>query len=224
MRRDGWKVALPKVGQEIVQLPYRRLRFYLLSRQLDIPLPDLQPGIELMIRPFVFSDLAAVHEIDRPSESRSCAERLAHGQYGLAAVHAGKVVGVAWGASRTNSNMEKVISNLEPGDILCNDAYTAPEFRGKGIQTALTLARFRRFRDLGYRRAICYIEIQNSPSLAVWQRKFGAQIAGEIDFLRVGLWYRVRYVQNPDSRKSHEQHAAAEEQTSRNVIAKHKAT
>ena len=60
------------------------------------------------------------------------------------------------------------------------------------VQTALTLARFRMFHELGYRRAVCYIEEKNAPSLAVWQRKFAGQTIGRIDFIRLGLWYRVR--------------------------------
>jgi hypothetical protein len=48
------------------------------------------------------------------------------------------------------------------------------------------------FRHLSYRRAFCYIEAGNSPSLAVWQRKLGCTSAGRIDFLRIGSWYRVR--------------------------------
>ena len=77
--------------------------------------------------------------------------------------------------------------------MLCADVYTNPAFRGQGVQTALTLARFRLFRDLGYHRAISYIEVCNAPSLAVWQRKLGSVTIGQIDFLRVGLWRRVRY-------------------------------
>lgn len=76
--------------------------------------------------------------------------------------------------------------------MICVDAYRAPAFRGRGVQTALTLARFRLFRDLGYRREVTYIEQRNDPSLAVW-RKAGSQVVGHVDYIRIGPWRRLRY-------------------------------
>ena len=81
---------------------------------------------------------------------------------------------------------------LDPGDVLCTDASTASAYRGQGVQTALTLARLRLFRDLGYRRALATIEVRNHLSLAVW-RKVGAQAIGRMTFFRIGPWRRVRY-------------------------------
>ena len=76
--------------------------------------------------------------------------------------------------------------------MLCTDAFTAPAFRGQGIQTTLSLARLRFFQDLGCKRAIAYIEVDNAPSLAVW-RKVEAQVVAHADFERVGPWRRTRY-------------------------------
>ena len=193
LQRDGVRSALPAIGREIVQLPYRHMNFLLLARSLIEPLPDLQPKITLDIRPFTQTGLDLVREIERPSEVRLCVRRLAHGHVGLLALHENRPAGHAWACIKIDPGLERVHPRLEPGDVLCADVYTAPAFRGQGIQTALVLARFRLFRDLGYRRAICYIEISNAPSLAVWQRKLGGQIIGQVDFIRAGPWYRVRY-------------------------------
>jgi len=88
--------------------------------------------------------------------------------------------------------LERVNLKLDSGDVLCMDAYTAPAFRGQGVQTALALARCRLFRNMGHRRAITYIIKNNYPSLVVW-RKIGSQIVGQGDFRRIGFWRRVRY-------------------------------
>jgi GNAT superfamily N-acetyltransferase len=191
-QRDGWRATLPLIGQEAARLPYRRLRFAVPARSLLEPLPDLQPKIALEIRVFQPADLALVRQINRPSEAGLYQRRLERGHTGLIAFHAGKPAGYAWGCPEIDPGLERAYWKLEPGDVFCVDAYTAPAFRGHGVQTALTLARFRLFRDLGYQRAIAYIEVHNHPSLAVWN-KFGSQIIGYIDFMRLGPWRRTHH-------------------------------
>ena len=191
IRRDGARSAVPAVGLEMARLPYRHLRFLIVARLLTEALPDLQPKLPLEIRPFEQADLEFVRQIDRPSEARACARRLERGHTGLLALHQGRMIGYAWACTEVNPLLERVQLTLAAGDVLCVDAFTAPAFRGKGVQTALALARFRLFGDLGYRRAIAYIEQRNTPSLAVW-RKVGGQEIGEIEFRRIGPWRHVR--------------------------------
>lgn len=191
--RSGlWRV-LPTIFQEITKLPYRHLKFYILHRSLSDAFPDIPAKIVLIIRPFKQSDLQLIEEIVRPSEVRQSQRHLDNGHKGLIALYQDQPVGYAWGSADINPEIEKVPIKLEPGDVLLTDVFTSPPFRGKGVQTALSLARFQMFRELGFQRAICYIEIYNAPSLAVWQRKLGVQKAGSIDFLRIGLWYKVRF-------------------------------
>lgn len=192
IHRDGLLASFPIVVQEILKLPYRKLEFHLLGRSLIEPLPNIERRIGLEIIPFQQSHIELVREIHRPSEALLCARRQARGQNGLIAFYHDQPAGYAWVSSPLDWELERVHFQIEPSDILCTDVYTAPSLRGLGVQTALTQARLQIFRDLGYRRAICYIEINNLPSLAVWQRKFNAHIAGKIYFLRIGPWYRVR--------------------------------
>ncbi len=188
--RDGWRAALPVVGREVIELPCRCKKFAILTRSLLEPLPDLEPPLALEIREFRPADLELVRPINRPSEIRTCALRLARGHQGLLGLYQGRPVGYAWSCAETS--LERVHLRLEPGDALCTDAYTVPDFRRRGIQTALTIARFRLLRDLGYRRAVAYIEQNNRPSLAVW-RRVGGQVAGYFCFIRIGPWRWVRY-------------------------------
>jgi GNAT superfamily N-acetyltransferase len=197
LRRDGLLRALPLIALELGRLPFNHLSYRLITRSLDEPLPDLKSRIELEIRPFAASDLPLTRTLDRPSEGRLCARRLERGQMGVIALHKGRAVGYAWGCGEMDLELERVPLQLEPGDFLCTDMFTLPQFRGKGVQTALTLARLRLFKGLGYRRALCYIEAGNAPSLAVWIGKLGCSCAGTIDFLRVGPWYRLRLHQAP---------------------------
>jgi len=193
IRRDGWRSGLPTMGQEIAQLFYRHLEFVVVTRFLLEPLPDLQPKLAFEIREFRPSDLDLVRQMDRPSEARLCARRLACGHKGWLALYQGQPAAYAWACAEVEPTLERVCLKLEPGDMLCADVYTVPAFRGQGLQTVLTLARFQLFRDLGFRRAVTYIEKRNAPSLTVWQKKVGSQIIGQVDFVRIGPWRRLRY-------------------------------
>jgi GNAT superfamily N-acetyltransferase len=155
-------------------------------------LPGLSPKIGLDIREFKPADIDVVRQINRPSEFRACAQRLAKGHHGLLACHYDQPVGYAWTSPGDDLSLERVKLPLQPGDALCVDVYTVPAFRRLGIHTALTLARFQLLRDLGYNRAVAYIDVQNTPSLGVW-KKVDAQVIGHIDFKRVGPWRRTHY-------------------------------
>jgi GNAT superfamily N-acetyltransferase len=192
-RRKSLKSSLRLILSDMARLPIRHLKFVLLSRSLLEPFPDWESKTQLMILPFEPIDTDWVRQVNRPSEARLCAQRLAQGDKGLMAFCAGAPAGYTWGSADTYTRLERVHPRLDQGDFLCTDSYTCPKFRGLGIQTALTQARFQLFREMGFCRAISYIEIHNQPSLAVWQKKFNSQTIGMIDFLRIGPWYRVRY-------------------------------
>lgn len=193
LERDGWKSGLWSIKQELGNLPYRRLEFKIIVRSLLEPIPTIKPKIDLEIRPFNLSDIELVRQIDRPSEAKLCAARLTYGYKGLLALHQGQTVGHAWACGKINPVIERIRPKLELGDMLCVDAYTTPAFRGQGVQTALTLARFQLFHELGYRRAVTYIGVHNLPSLMVWQKKLGGQTQGKAIFIRIGPWRWVRF-------------------------------
>jgi RimJ/RimL family protein N-acetyltransferase len=188
----GFISTLPLVSLEIARLPYRHLKFLIFARSLDDPISDPEPKMPLEIRPFTESDLKFAREINRPSEARLCARRLERGHYGFIAMNHVIAAGYAWGYSEIDTQLEQIPVKLGQGDVLFNDAFTTPAYRGHGIQTSLTLARFHFFRKLGFRRAICYIENRNLPSIAVWQRKLNSSIIGRIDFKRIGPMYHVK--------------------------------
>jgi len=184
LKRDGWAWGMRQAFADALALPYRHLQFVIVARSLLEPLPDFQPEIPLDIRPFQTADLNFVRRRHLPSEAKLCQQRMRRGDYGLTACYQGETAGYAWAC--VDTNLERVTLKLLPGDALCTDAFTAPNFRQKGVQTALTVARLQLLQDKGYKRAIAYIETRNHPSLAVW-RKLGAKVISRIDFKRIGL-------------------------------------
>ncbi|MBN1224694.1 MAG: hypothetical protein JXB23_15720 [Candidatus Aminicenantes bacterium] len=176
-----------------MQLPYRHIEFLVFARVLDDSIPDIRSKISLEIKQFGFSDLESVRRVNRPSEANLCARRLAAGHMGLIAFHNSRLAGYAWGCGEIDPKIESVRPNLDPGDVLCVDAFTPQAFRNQGVQTALTLARFRMFREQGFLRAVSFIDTSNHPSLAVW-KKLEARIVSNLDFKRIGIWCKARHL------------------------------
>jgi GNAT superfamily N-acetyltransferase len=191
IKQDGFQKAVPLIIDELKQLPYRKAEFAILIRPVTMPCPAYTPKIDLNIRPLTEADLDYIAQIDRPSEVKACADRLAAGHRGLIAFHEGQPVGHAWTSTDFDADMERIDIGLKPGDLYCTDAYTAPAFRGKGIQTALTIARLELARDWGYQRTVCFIRRDNVASMAVWQRKLRAKVIGCFDFTRLGIWRKT---------------------------------
>jgi hypothetical protein len=183
--------ALARVAQEISRLPYRHFQVSVVACPLH-RLPNFQAQIPLEIRLFTAADLDMVPQIHRPSEAQLLARRLAVGHKGLGAWHEGQLIAYTWGCSPVDKSLERVYIELEPGDFLSINNYTGPLFRNKGVQTALAVAQFRMYRDLGYTRAIACIVTNNHPSLSVWH-KLGSEVIGNIDVIRVG---RLRWARH----------------------------
>jgi ribosomal protein S18 acetylase RimI-like enzyme len=190
-RTYTWRYALTQTGKQLLELPYRRIHYLMFVRLLSDPLPRLKSLPEITIRQIKSADLKAIEKIDRPSEARLCAHRLAMGHIGLIAESDQHIAGYAWACNQVEPTIERVNLCLSEGDFLCTDAFTAPAYRGRGIHTMLTLTRFKIMQALGYQRAICYIEKHNSPSIRTW-RKLGGQHIGDIEYIRLGSRRWVR--------------------------------
>ncbi|MEW6443897.1 MAG: GNAT family N-acetyltransferase [bacterium] len=186
----GWKPGLSWLGRQLAMLPYRQLRFFVLSRSLAEPMPEPAQKIALKVRPFAPGDLEWVRREIFPSEARLFQRRLERGHMGFVACHGERIVGYSWAC--TDTTLERLELRLEPGDVLFTDSFTVPAFRGRGVQTMLSLERLCAFRERGYARAILYIEVHNTPSLAVW-RKLEAQVLARVRFRRVGCWRSTQH-------------------------------
>jgi len=190
----GLKSALPEIIKSILHLPYRHMKFLVFERSLLDLIPSYNHKIDLEIREFKANDLVLIQNINRPSEVNLCARRLKSGHRGFIALLDNQVVGYAWACSKIEPKVEKIRDKIGSGEVLCVDAYTFPALRGKGVHTALTLARLRLFQELGFLRAIADIEVNNLASQAVW-KKLGGKVRGYLDYKRIGTWRKISYLQ-----------------------------
>lgn len=187
-----WPKSLLKISNELMQLPFRHIHYKVYACSVVEPVPKVRFDDSFVIRRFTFQDVPEVAKINRPSEARLCAKHLTNGHIGFSVLNNGKLAGYAWAYTKFYPDIDRFNIYLEPLDFLCNDAFTSPSFRGRGIQTSLVLARLNFFRELGYQRAICFIRRRNQPSIRVW-KKFGGVCIGDIDYFRIGNWRWKEY-------------------------------
>lgn len=193
-----WPKYLSKISKELMQLPFRHIHYKVYACSVVKPVQKDCIDSSFVIRRFTSQDVPEVAKINCPSEARLCAKHLTSGHIGFSVLNKGQLAGYAWAYTKLDPDIERFKINLEPLDFLCNDAFTSSPFRGRGLQTSLVLVRLNFFRELGYHRAICYIERRNRPSIRVWEKLEGACI-GDISYVRIGSWrckkYRLRTLQ-----------------------------
>lgn len=188
--RDGLKSSWMVILREFIQLPYRHIEYVVLACSLSKPLSEFESKLTVEIRPFLKSDLDYVRREFLPSEANMCAQRLKIGHRGLVATSKSDTAGYCWLC--TDDDLERVDMRIHHGDILITDSFTSPGFRGRGVLTQLAAAVLRYAKEKKLKRLIMYIEVNNVPSLAVWQKKMGGEVLGYIDFRRIGFWRRTQ--------------------------------
>lgn len=184
--RGGLRSALIIIAKDLIQLPYRHIEYVVLAYPLSNPITKFESELAIEIRPFLKSDLDYVRQEFLPSEANMCNRRLKSGHRGLVATLNYDPVGYCWLCK--DDELERVDLPMLPGDILITDSFTSPSIRGKSVHTQIGVAALRYAKELGFKRLIMYIVVNNTPSLTVWKKKMGAKVIGHINFKRIGFW------------------------------------
>lgn len=192
-RRDGCRPLISKVRDVVRTLPRRRLEYIVMGVPLDSSFSAPARPENIEIRPFIPSDLDFVRREHLPSEAAMCGRRLAVGQEGLTAVLESEPAGYAWLCR--NDALERVDLPVKSDEVMFTDAFTAPRFRGRGVNTSLALASLQRARKLGCSRLIGYIEAGNGASLYVWLGKMGGRVFQRLEFERIWARRRTRRIE-----------------------------
>lgn len=80
---------------------------------------------------------------------------------------------------------EKVLTSPEKGDFYVSSIAVYPEFRSRGVATALLLDAEKRAIDAKASRLVLDVEAENSPALNLY-RKLGFQEEGHTRSVRIG--------------------------------------
>lgn len=115
-------------------------------------------------------------------------DRIAKGHRCLTARHQGRLVGVMWAATENASiaYLGRAVP-FAPGDVYLFDAFTIPEYRGRGIAPSLSAELLYQFAEDGYQRAIRGTIPENTAALRA-HAKAGFHAYAVMGFLKAGPW------------------------------------
>jgi GNAT superfamily N-acetyltransferase len=99
----------------------------------------------------------------------------------------GALAHVRWDSDR-RTYLPYLKRAFEPltGDTLVVEAFTRPDFRGRGIHSQSTALAFDRARARGLTRSITMVASWNAPALHVLRDKAGREVAGSVGYWQVG--------------------------------------
>ena len=161
------------------------LRVY--ERSLEVPAPPvtLPAGVELVVmdRDHVTADL-------RDRWHPEAEQRLREGQACVVARHGTEVVAYCW-LTRTPVLVDEVghAVVLAPDEVYYYDAFTVPEWRGRGLFLAVLSHGLALARTWGAKRALIFADTKNAASRRVIERA-GFEIVHTVS--RVALWRLTR--------------------------------
>jgi ribosomal protein S18 acetylase RimI-like enzyme len=186
-RQSGFWGAARWLMQYLASVPYEQVIFDVFSRSLEEPLPGVLPRRPLTMRLATEADLPHFRDLVLPSEYQHFARRLAHGRFCFLAFPAENPADLAaycWAAGQIDPAIDRLSLSLPEGTAYVDDAYTAPAYRRQGIQTVIHLFRLAHLQQLGYKRAILIVDVNNRAS-GMLAQKLGYHRIGRATFRRV---------------------------------------
>ena len=188
--RKAWRRGLDTLKMKVVTTFYRRV--IVLAFPLDAPFRSAAP-------PRLPVDLCILTEAEldaylafRPDQSRAhIRARLERGDRCFVCRHEGRIVDAGWAATgRVPVPYLHRDLVLPSGDVYVYDAHTLPECEGRGLYVARNAFCARHYQDLGFRRCLAVVAVENKVPLAVLRRN-GARPVGGYTCLRCFGFSRV---------------------------------
>ena len=155
MIRFTWK-ALRFILRKSMGIDWRRE--ILAERSLEEPIEEFKPKIKVTIRQATDNDLDKFKGIVSESKLELFKERFEEGRICLIALDGERVISFAWISSENEYEINCCIEvklNEEEGYLF--DDYTVPEYRYKGLQTALITKRLASLKEQAYRKALVFL-------------------------------------------------------------------
>jgi GNAT superfamily N-acetyltransferase len=169
----------------IVHLIYHEVEYKVIARSLEDALPACDPSLPFVFQLANLSDLEAMKEVVAPSDLDRFGKRLEKGRICMLALHGGSFIGYGWATDRVDRNIDRIEIPLESGDVYIDDNFTVPQYRGKGVMTALHICLLKYLRERNFKRALAIVERNNIPSQIVLLKKIGYREIDQFIFRRI---------------------------------------
>jgi ribosomal protein S18 acetylase RimI-like enzyme len=194
IKRGDRRELFEWLGKTLKSLPGGTFKYRIFVVSLDKDIPALKPRLPVTIRLATEVDLDLLKGMLPPSQLYNLLHIQTHDRLIFLAFDGELPVSYCWATPQVEFTIDNIKMHLQPGDIYGGMAYTLPDFRGQGIQTALQLFRMRYLKELGYKRVVVIVEDNNQASLTM-HRKIGFTEADRLIFRRI-LWKRIYHYQD----------------------------
>lgn len=177
---------------------YRHITLSIFAVPLSQSVPTPNPKIPLDIHEFRQEDLEAVSKIIRLSEVKLIVKRLDRGHIGVIAYHENQPIAYQWACTEIDPTIDKIHVVPKPGEVYYAYAYTIPSYRRKGLQLPMGLKLAEILKNMGYKKFVTMINIQNTPSLSLWKKLVGTDELGYVELYKIGpiRWMRTTMFDN----------------------------
>jgi hypothetical protein len=165
-----------------------RHEYYVLVRDLTLPLPDVPTNPGLRWTPLTVDDIPEVHALNPAITEHEIRERLDNNQTGLLGWLDNTLAYYRWEAhGPIYLPYLGLTFRPRPADYFGVDSFTRPACRGRGIHSIGTLAALHRARALNCQRSCSLTAWWNMPSLRINTLKAGRVHVGQVGFWSVGI-------------------------------------
>ncbi len=181
---QGLGLAMATLTQTITRWFFFRGDCFLLARSLEGAMPTAHPIDGLTLKEIQSGDLGLFTGMKNPSDLLWYESLLAKGRSCIAARLDDELAAYGWFTSQVEPAVERTYVPLAPGDVFIFDLFTRPEFRRRGIQSAVLGRILALGREKGYTRALSLVRVNNAPSLNL-HTKLGFQTICRLSQTRV---------------------------------------
>lgn len=134
----------------------------LLERLLDEPLPEITPELKYQIEQAHEDDLEKFINMVDEAKYKRFKERFMKGKICFMALDGKQAIAFSWiSLDDEYETVSRVKVRLNEKEAYLFDDYVLPEYRNKGLQSALIMARLKYVHNLAYRRALALVSKKN---------------------------------------------------------------
>ena len=161
------------------ELGYRRLAIR--ECMLDRPFPEPEARVPLAFEVLDETEIDEYIAFRKGADPEIVRRRIAAGNSCFVARTEGRIISARWAATGT-AQCDYLFREVPLGsdEVYLYDAFTLPEWRGKGIFPALTSEMHRHYRAAGKKRSICFTGPENFPAMAADTGYRGIGIIGYV--------------------------------------------
>ncbi len=187
--RDGWGGVLLMTTQPFFEF---HKQAFVLRRSLDDTIPTAVPRLDVVIRPAAAADLPLFAGIAPSLRLKRFAKKLEAGEACIVGIYDNRVISTTWiGFAETPTLVETPLK-LTAKEAYLWGGYMDPQYRSKGVNTAMVYYTMHWLRDQGYEAVFMYTERYNKPVLRLCE-KLGFDVVSRLTSVRLLKWQKSWY-------------------------------